>query len=95
MILYSLHAKQRMNLRVISETEIKNALEHGGVIKTQEDGCIVVHHNRVRVVFAINQQQVTIVTVMPDKAFEKQVKRLAKKEKLTMKQATKKLKDIA
>ncbi|WP_078598568.1 DUF4258 domain-containing protein [Evansella clarkii] len=95
MILYSLHAKQRMNLRVISETEIKNALEHGRVIKTQEDGRIVVHHNRVRVVFAIHQQHVTIVTVMPDKAFEKHVRHLAKKENLSMKQATKKLKNIA
>lgn len=97
MLLYSLHAKQRMHLRVISEEEVRNALECGTVTEVQEDGRIVIHHDRVRVVFSLNeaQDQITVITVIHTKAFQKEVNRLAKKANISARQAAKQLKGVA
>lgn len=97
MLLYTLHAKQRMHLRVISEAEVRNALEFGTITEVQEDGNIVICHDRVRIVFALSEarDQITIITVIHAKTFQKEVNRLAKQSNISARQAAKQLKGVA
>jgi len=81
------HAKQRMHLRAITVAEIKQTIEHGRVIKEQADGRIVLAHNNVRIVIALNGNHVTVITVIPTKAFEKEAKHYAKKHHMSLRQA--------
>lgn len=95
-LFYTYHARERMNLRVISEEEIIEALENGDV-REQEEDKYEVEYGRVRIAFNYDFEEkvVTVITVIPSRAFSKEVKKYARKNKVSHRIATKILKGVA
>jgi len=83
-----------MNLRVISEAEIIEALENGK-IEEQEEGKYEVEYKRVRIAFSYSKKAVVIITVIPSRAFSKELRKYVKKHKVSYRKAAKILKGVA
>jgi Domain of unknown function (DUF4258) len=94
-LFYSVHARERMSLRVISEQEVVEALEKGS-FKKQSNGSYMVVYGKVSIVFVVNHEEgtVTVVTVMHEKSFQKTVRRYVRKNNTSYREATKQLKGV-
>ena len=95
-LFYTVHAKERMSLRVIDEQEIINALENGEIVEVG-NGKYEVTHEYVRIVFAYNPDNVlvTVITVVAEKEFQKEIRRYARRNRISCRQATRALKGVA
>jgi mRNA-degrading endonuclease RelE of RelBE toxin-antitoxin system len=95
-LFYTVHARERMSFRIISEQEVVEAMEKGN-FEHQEDDKYQVVYGRVRVVFAVNHEEetVTVVTAIHSKSFTKEIRRYVKKNKVSHTKATKHLKGVA
>ena len=94
---YSVHAKDRMVERYISEEEIVEALETGEIEENHEEGLFEVEHNRVRIVFGYDSEEevVTVVTAIHSRAFSKEIKKYSKKNKVGVRASIRVLKGVA
>jgi Domain of unknown function (DUF4258) len=92
----TVHAKQRMALRLISHKEIVESLKNGDWKKDKEDK-IIAEYGKVKVVFHVNQEEgvLTVITVIPSKKFSQQIRRYVRNHKVSYRVATKTLKNIA
>lgn len=92
------HAKGRLSLRMISKTEVIETLNNGLCCSSNSedsvDDIFKCTYKNVEVVFKVNvvEQEIFVLTVMHTSEFNKDIRRLARKNKISARQATRELK---
>jgi hypothetical protein len=97
-IYYSGHSKQRAALRFINHEEVINSLKNGTCFHSeQEKGVYTCIHEKNKIVFRVDMKQdiLVVITVMPSPEFNKELKRYARKNNISITKATKKLRGVA
>jgi hypothetical protein len=97
-IIYSGHSKKRASLRFISHEEVVECLKNGICFKSKQDvTAITCEYEKTKIVFRIDMEQdiLVVITVIPSNKFDKEIKKLAKKNKISARQAIKILKGVA
>lgn len=95
-IYITVHAKQRMYERIVSEDEIIEALSNGTAEQNKEDPVtFVISHGKVRIIFAQSTGCIRIITVMESRSFKKELRKYVKSHKISYRKATKELKNVA
>lgn len=94
---YSVHAKERMVERYITDEEIIEAIEAGEIKENHEEGLFEVEYNRVRIVFGYDSEEetVTVVTAIHSREFSKEIKKHSRRNKVGVRASIRTLKGVA